>query len=299
MSIQSLLSSTIKKILSEYVSFPGQAEIARSGWQAEMTFHEVKVNPSVFDKFSLPFELKHSSIDRIKLRIHWTNLFTQPTEIFVDKINMVVVPREHEISPEIQASVAENLELKQKKLDAWEELHFSSKEHRETMLSTILNNINIRINELHFCIQVPQGNGKSANLGIIIEDLVISTTDENFQISEKIDKSNTQMLWKLISIKNLLLYTKECNTGEDVCFTPIMEDEYVLRPLSASLFLTINNVERKFDSMIDPLQCDPKFKALLKIDDCLLQISKAQYDSLLDIFVSISNAQVTSLFRFL
>jgi hypothetical protein len=125
----------------------------------------------------------------------------------------VAVPRAR--APDVDLNQLENdrIEMQRNKLLAWEELQFSSSEHSTQVLSSIINNLRIRVGKFHLRIEVPEEKDGDLILsfGILLEELRISATDFNFNfdIIDKIPSGNPKILHKLISLKNLSIYLND------------------------------------------------------------------------------------------
>lgn len=142
--MQALVTSVLKKVLSDYVTFPGQANILSSGWSAEMVFNNLAIRESVFDMLLLPVELKTGFIDRLKLKVQWAAILSNPAELEIDGITLVVVPRKSYPTFDEHKRREELRELKKAKLDAWEGVAFSDPDQAVSTVASIINNLKIK-----------------------------------------------------------------------------------------------------------------------------------------------------------
>lgn len=126
---------------TDYVEFPGQANILSQGLAADMIFRNLSVKQYVFDMLQLPFEIKYAFIDTLKLHIHWTAMLSEPTEVFIEDITVVIQPRSKPVVIDESIVLKQQKDMRHQQLDAWEELYLSKREQKATLATAIVRTI--------------------------------------------------------------------------------------------------------------------------------------------------------------
>jgi hypothetical protein len=264
--MEALVTSIAKKVLSDWVTFPGQAKLS-TGWSAQMTLHNVQVKPSAIDRLGLPLELVMGYVKRIHISAHWAAILSTPLEIEVEGIYVVARFRDQaaseKISSEVQ-SAKEIAELKMKQLEAWESFHLVSNDQKASMVTTILQNLKVNLKDFHFRIEFPEGPNKQrvSSVGVVFDEVFVSPTDSEFNILDKIPTvDSASNLYKLFGLRGFALYIHE-NAEKSELRSCSMYDPSAAQDdlfLDCELPNQYNTMDEScFEAVIQPLDMDLK-----------------------------------------
>jgi vacuolar protein sorting-associated protein 13A/C len=86
------LEQILKKQLGKFVSGFDSGNLSLGVWSGNIVIENVSIKPEVFQTMELPVELVYSYVGRLQIKVPWARLTTQPIEVVLDKVYMVVRP---------------------------------------------------------------------------------------------------------------------------------------------------------------------------------------------------------------
>jgi hypothetical protein len=154
-------------------------------WNGEFEMSNLKIKPEIFTNMNLPyFELLHGYVGKMKISLSLPRFYLYPIKVEIDKVFFHAKQKKLETIQKM-TEIANMEQYKKNQLQSQEELENEinnlQKEGQPGMMSQIINNLEIIINDI--CIRFD--DDLSYNLipftfGLLLKNLKISTVDENF-----------------------------------------------------------------------------------------------------------------------
>lgn len=183
---------------------------------------------SALKDLDLPVQLVFGQLGKLVLKIPWKNLYSLPVEADVEDLYLLVAPNaavsynaEKQYKTELDAKKAELAKVEEvKKREQDKDKPKPDKSFTEKLVAQIINNVQIRIRNVHIRYEDRSTSSVPFAFGITLSGLEVHTTDENWQkafVSEALSK-----VFKLASLNSLAVYMN-CNTP---LFQSRASDEY-------------------------------------------------------------------------
>ena len=210
----------------------------------------LKIKPEIFISMNLPyFELVHGYVGKMKIKMTLPLFYKHPIKVEIDKVFFHAKQKKLEtIKKEVEIQNMEN--YKNTKLlrreEFTNELDNLKKESSPGMVSEIINNLEININDI--CIRFDDEisyNLIPFSFGVLLKNLKIRTVDKNFKEPEKGEKIPFgEVNNKILKLTNLSI------------FLDTFENEGKLIPYNEQIIKTDNTEikEEKIKNFLGPMQ---------------------------------------------
>eukprot|EP01134_Creolimax_fragrantissima_P005907 CFRG5907T1 len=269
--LESLATTILNRYLGEFVENVGQESLNIQMWHGQVDVKGLCLKAGALDRFDLPLEVALGHIEHLEMRIPWNSLKSSPVVITITGLYAVLKPRsETEYNEEADDERKQTLKIK--RLEDFEKLktYHNTPNQQSTdskmdgftasLLSTVLNNIQVIIKDVHFRYEDSSSMpGQTVCGGVTVDRFEAQSTDMNW--NEKFSQISAPVNYKLIDLKNIAYYVNP--DGNKVCTPECRPDDFYERMLRM-----IGKANSKGDStltddlqyIIKPITCQAKVK---------------------------------------
>ena len=208
---RSIINWVIDKYLSNILEI-NKEQTKSSIWSGVVEMSNLKIKPEIFTSMNLPyFELVHGYVGKMKIKMTLPRFYKHPIKVEVDKLFFHAKQKKLEsIKKEVEIQNMEN--YKNTRLQSAEELENEltnlKKDASPGMLSEIINNLEININDI--CIRFDDEisyNLIPFSFGILLKNLKIKTVDKDFNEPAKgVTIPFGEINNKILQMTNLSIY---------------------------------------------------------------------------------------------
>ena len=181
-------------------------------WNGEFEMSNLKIKPEIFTNMNLPyFELVHGYIGKMKISLSLPRFYLYPIKVEIDKVFFHAKQKKLETIQKM-TEIANMEQYKKNQLQSQEELENEinnlQKEGQPGMMSQIINNLEIIINDI--CIRFDDDLSYDLipfSFGILLKNIYINTVDKDFQIAKSGETIPfSEINYKIIEMSNLSIY---------------------------------------------------------------------------------------------
>ena len=188
-------------------------------WQGDIILENVHLKPDLFQMLQLPLTVKYGKVTRLSVKIPWTRLTSEPVEIILEGLYIVISPQEKsnwdysesgnvmkrkeyiDLHEQRRATVQD-----QKLLSAEEELQKRS--FLEKLTAKVVDNLKVRIQDIHVRFEYHIEKSHFST-GITLERIDCYTTNQHWD-NEFTDRhqsgSASLSIYKILNIQGLHMY---------------------------------------------------------------------------------------------
>lgn len=94
MVFESLLESILLKSAGKFVSGIDKSNLKIGIWSGKVLIENVSLQKNIVDMFDLPVNIVYSSIKKLSLKIPWKHLTSQPVDVLIDDIYLILTPKD-------------------------------------------------------------------------------------------------------------------------------------------------------------------------------------------------------------
>ena len=87
---EKLIEQLILKYLGDYIEGIDPDNLSLGLWSGTLTLEKIKLKAKAIDDLKLPFKLSFGLINKLSLSISWKTNFSEPTEITIEGLNIVL-----------------------------------------------------------------------------------------------------------------------------------------------------------------------------------------------------------------
>eukprot|EP00002_Diphylleia_rotans_P020696 TRINITY_DN4017_c0_g1_i5.p1 TRINITY_DN4017_c0_g1~~TRINITY_DN4017_c0_g1_i5.p1 ORF type:complete len:3294 (-),score=474.19 TRINITY_DN4017_c0_g1_i5:153-10034(-) len=219
---EKLVSTALTRVLSNYVHIDGQ-QLSVSLWQGNVVLKNLKFKKYCLDKFFPAVVVKYGEIGQLTLQVPWHKLRNEPVVAIAEDVYICIVSKTEEaFNPEEEET--QRKERESYRLQMAESAFLSSAQtmllgqevsNEDNIISrivdTIVNNVQVQINRIHFRYEDNISNAKSMiSLGVYLENLKFETTDSEGKPSFFVGSLDS-ILQKVFSLRNFSVYYETCS----------------------------------------------------------------------------------------
>ena len=286
----------------------------------KLKLESIKLKPSIFKKYKLPFKLNSSIINSLEINIPWTSNFTKPTIISIDTIKIDVCTLDQEDWEALDYS-SEDYKIKKinkfivDKLNEINNLNIIEDKantksgywnnYKNSVLLSVLDNLHIEIK--NFKIVINNNIGSLNNyLSIGFEKCKIVNTDEKWNeafIDRSKDTYNNKndKMFKLMNLDkfyiNLVTVSNESKYIDNhIGFNNKNEFNkfYLIKPMTITAKIISKNIINNTDDNNIKVKGEDikEIEVNINLDNFDIEVQKDQYKSIIKISNLISKYQL-------
>lgn len=265
----------------------------------------------------LPIEVVYGYLGKLSLKIPWKNLYTEPVEAVVERLYVLAKPTKS-VPFDQEKDAKRKIADKRSKLTLIEEANAAKaavdklktdKSFMEKMIVQIVNNIQIKISDIH----IRYEDGTTANdmfaFGLTLKSFDIHTTDAGWH--ETYVKDQSSKTFKVANLNGLAVYMNCSDTdsfdkfhGKSLLalFKSTIGDShgnqppdfnYIFGPISSDTRLKLNSTPQDDE----PPFGIPKVELTIGMDRVTLGVTRHQYQNVLALAESLDRSMKGSQYR--
>ena len=241
-----------------------------------------------FDFLHLPLVVKKGSTGELKLIADWKALGSKPVQINIDGIVVLLGPKQ-DFKLDLEAERKLAFAAKLATLATHQEASLDLSEERSSLVDTVLDNIQISLNNVHVRYEDTQFDGTPCVVGVGFDSMNWFTTNSQGQNPPGFFTEGQLEIYRQVQLEGVQVYLN----SQDIVFDRVRtivelnaelkeQDkrcEHVLKPTSLSLFL-INRKEGM----------SPKFRLKADISRAHFSVNENQWAAILFLVSSFISA---------
>lgn len=194
------------------------------------------------------------------MKIPWKNLYKEPVEATIENLYLLASPNqaveyndEKESKKSLEAKKAELLRIEEaKKKEDEKDGPKIDKGFAEKLATQIINNVQIKINDIHIRYEDRTSTDKPFAFGVTLKNLSVHTTDANWKRSFMAEALNR--VYKVAELEGLALYFNSKSTMFST--RPEADYPYLFRQSIASR----DNTPSDFDYILAPISSSARLE---------------------------------------
>ncbi|XP_065179589.1 intermembrane lipid transfer protein VPS13C-like [Sycon ciliatum] len=301
MVFESLVAELLNKHLGSFVQSLDASQLNLGILGGTVELDNLAVREEALLELGLPVLVKSGHLRKLRLKIPWSNLYSDPVEVKIDGVYVLAQPT-HATPYDAEKDLESKRDKKRKELLAIEEAQKKAAEKGDEkkkkeedgfavkLAMQIIRNVQVSITDIHIryedTITVP---GKLLAYGVTLERLTVQTT--NAEWKPMFMKQESSKFWKLVELSCLSVYC-DVNAPSLLKLTPQewqkqfaalipreLDDvhprhEYLVNPISATAKLAIDK-----NAPQDPTS--PQIDVSMSISQVSLGVSRQQFQGTL------------------
>ena len=308
---EKLIEQLLLKYLGDYIEGIDPDNLSLGLWSGTLSLEQIKLKAKAIDDLKLPFKLTFGLINKLILSISWKTNFSEPTEITIEGLNIVLSlvdtkDWEYIDYTSYESKLEQLMKYSKKKFDnlmqsfneitSEEQKSYTDKIFVKIVdnLQLVFKNISIRIEE--------QNIAPYYSFGIILKEMKVINTDKNWEshfIDRNIEKNIT--VYKLLQINDFGIYlklneetfiSKIEDTDEklekliEICDDSNLKGNYLIEPYSLSL--KMKQINEAFENLSEEEKKEPKLSFYIELPVFKITCLKEQYDCIFRILNHVS-----------
>ena len=190
-------------------------------WRGDIILENVHLKPEIFQMMQLPLILKYGRVTRLSVKIPWTHLASEPVEILLEGLYIVISPQEKEMW---DYSEEGNIMKRKEYIELHEQRRTNTQDHKllnpeeelqkkgflEKLTAKVVDNLKLRIQDIHVRFEYHIENSHFST-GITLEKIDCYTTNQNWdkEFTDRHQSGSANLaIFKLVNILGLHLYWK-------------------------------------------------------------------------------------------
>ena len=300
---EKLIEQLILKYLGDYIEGFDPNKLSLGLWSGTLSLEKIKLKAKAVDDLKLPFKLTFGLIDKLSVSISWKTNFSEPTEITIEGLYIVlslIDTKDWECIDytSFESKLDQLKKYSAAKLDklmqAFNEV--SSEEQKgytDKIFVKIVDNLQFTIKNLFIRIE-DKNISPYYSMGLVLKEVKVINTDKNWE-SHFIDRTveKNTIIYKFLSIKDFGIYLKlneesfiskienpeeQLTKLNEVCEDNNLKGHYLIEPYNLSVKMKqINDV---FENLTEEEKKEPKLSLFIELPKFKINFRKEQYDSI-------------------
>ena len=308
---EKLIEQLILKYLGDYIEGIDPDNLSLGLWSGTLSLEKIKLKAKAIDDLKLPFKLSFGLINKLILSISWKTNFSEPTEITIEGLNIVLSlvdtkDWEYIDYTSYESKLEQLMKYSKKKLDSLiqafnEVTSEEQKSYTDKIFVKIVDNLQLIFKDISIRIE-EKNKTPYYSIGIVLKEMKVINTDSNWEshfIDRNIEKNVT--IYKLLEINDFSIYLK---LNEDTFISEIEDSDekleklveissdeklkgnYLIEPYSLSL--KMKQINESFQNLSEEEKKEPKLSFYIELPLFKITCLKEQYDCLFRILNHIS-----------
>ncbi|XP_044757951.1 vacuolar protein sorting-associated protein 13A-like [Coccinella septempunctata] len=289
--LEGAVARILNQLLGKYVVDLDTENLNVGIFSGLVQLTDLKLKPEALYDLKLPIEVIAGTIGKLSIQIPWTTIWDSTTVINVEDVFILANPVVNgNLYDEEKDKMLRRAQKRKVLADLDSESHFigGPSSFSEHLVSNILNNLQLNISRVHIRYEDKVSCVYPLAAGITIESITAETTNSKWKSAPNDSKKDKNFY--LIKIDCMSVYW---NQGVNIKKWEFPSEYYTWKNAMVCSVQLYSFVNEKFDFLLRPTNC--KFKITMdksttgniqkivgdfNIQDCLLQMSKKQYDSI-------------------
>lgn len=213
-----ILEKILLAKIGKYIVGLDKEQLKVAVWQGDIILENVHLKSEIFQMWQLPLVLDYNLISRLIIKIPWTKLASEPVEILLEGLYMIISPQCKEnwdfSEPGNISKRLEYIELHESRRLLASETQLNPEEEQqkksfiEKLTSKVLDNLKLKIKDIHIRFEYNL-EGNSFSTGLTLQKIECFTTN-SFWEKEFTDRhqSGMSLIYKIVAIEAFHVYWK-------------------------------------------------------------------------------------------
>ncbi|KAH3759481.1 Vacuolar protein sorting-associated protein 13 [Pelomyxa schiedti] len=293
-----LVSDILLRFVGDYVRHLNADQLRLDVLSGLVVLKDLELKADALAKFSdLPVFVKQGYLKSLELKLPWKSLGSQPVEIKIDGVYLVVERVKATTTTSPQFDLESLHSLKMKRLAAYEEARSKrtnkpsvepSKQSGSTfgqrILAKVLANLQITLTNIHVRYEDTNERGESFAIGVAIRAVRAESTNSNWEPCFINTDTQLDLIFNMVTIDSFSVYWDTGCTHIDSDINLFSEQmtalippcsyphSFILEPISGKMKLTVNNAQS-----VSTTAPTPKYTASINFDNISIELHHQQY----------------------
>ncbi|XP_070507341.1 intermembrane lipid transfer protein Vps13 isoform X3 [Chironomus tepperi] len=301
MVFESIVADILNRYLGDYVENLDRGQLKIGIWGGDVVLKNLVLKQSALKELDLPVQTTYGHLGSLVLKIPWKNLYSAPVEAYIDRLYLLAVPnnsvqyngeREEKAAYEAKKAELERIQIA-KKLESEKNKPKEDKTFAEKLSAQIINNVQIKISDIHIRYEDNISCGNPFAIGITLSNFSVHTTD--FDWNKTLISQSMSEIFKVAQLESLAVYMNcDCKL-----FQEYSQDNYLvmfresiatkaMKPSDYDFILGPINSEAKLKLNPDPESNEipfsiPKIILNLTMETLRIGLTKFQYQDVMQL----------------
>ena len=300
---EKLIEQLILKYLGDYIEGFDPTKLSLALWSGTISLEKINLKAKAIDELKLPFKLIFGLIDKLSVSISWKTNFSEPTEITIEGLYIVLSlvdtkDWEHidytSFGSKLEQLIKYSKVKMEKLMQAFNEV--SSEEQKgytDKIFVKIVDNLQFTIKNLFIRIE-DKNISPYYSMGLVLKEVKVINTDKNWE-SHFIDRTveKNTIIYKFLSIKDFGIYLKlneeifisKLENPEEkltklleACEDNNLKGHYLIEPYNLSMKMQQMNDE--FENLTEEEKKLPKLSLFIELPKFKINFRKEQYNTI-------------------
>ena len=300
---EKLIEQLILKYLGDYIEGFDPTKLSLALWSGTISLEKINLKAKAIDELKLPFKLIFGLIDKLSVSISWKTNFSEPTEITIEGLYIVLSlvdtkDWEHidytSFGSKLEQLIKYSTVKMEKLMQAFNEV--SSEEQKgytDKIFVKIVDNLQFTIKNLFIRIE-DKNISPYYSMGLVLKEVKVINTDKNWE-SHFIDRTveKNTIIYKFLSIKDFGIYLKlneeifisKLENPEEkltklleACEDNNLKGHYLIEPYNLSMKMQQMNDE--FENLTEEEKKLPKLSLFIELPKFKINFRKEQYNTI-------------------
>ena len=300
---EKLIEQLILKYLGDYIEGFDPNKLSLGLWSGTLSLEKIKLKAKAVEDLKLPFKLTFGLIDKLSVSISWKTNFSEPTEITIEGLYIVlslIDTKDWECIDytSYKSKLEQLIKYSTVKLDklmqAFNEVSSEDqKGYTDTIFIKIVDNLQLTFKDIFIRIE-EKNMSPFYSMGIVLKEMKIINTDKNWE-SHFIDRTveKNTIIYKFLTINNFGVYLKlneevfvskaEGEEEQLKILVEVSQDDnlkgnYLIEPYNLSL--KMKQINDEFENLTEEEKKEPKLSFFIDLPKFKINLRKEQYDSI-------------------
>ena len=300
---EKLIEQLILKYLGDYIEGFDPNKLSLGLWSGTLSLEKIKLKAKAVDDLKLPLKLTFGLIDKLSVSISWKTNFSEPTEITIEGLYIVlslIDTKDWECIDytSFESKLDQLKKYSATKLDklmqAFNEVSSEDqKGYTDKIFIKIVDNLQLTFKDIFVRIE-EKNMAPFYSMGIVLKEMKVINTDKNWE-SHFIDRTveKNTIIYKFLTINNFGAYLKlneetfiskiedeeeQLQKIIEVCDDNNLKGHYLIEPYNLSL--KMKQINDEFENLTDEEKKEPKLSFFIELPIFKITFRKEQYDSI-------------------
>ena len=300
---EKLIEQLILKYLGDYIEGFDPTKLSLALWSGTISLEKINLKAKAIDELKLPFKLIFGLIDKLSVSISWKTNFSEPTEITIEGLYIVLSlvdtkDWEHidytSFGSKLEQLIKYSTVKMEKLMQAFNEV--SSEEQKgytDKIFVKIVDNLQFTIKNLFIRIE-DKNISPYYSMGLVLKEVKVINTDKNWE-SHFIDRTveKNTIIYKFLSIKDFGIYLKlneeifisKLENPEEkltklleACEDNNLKGHYLIEPYNLSM--KMQQINDEFENLTEEEKKLPKLSLFIELPKFKINFRKEQYNTI-------------------
>jgi len=212
---EGIVSDLLVKYLGQYLKDFNKENLRIGIWSGDVVLENLEIREDALNQLNVPFGIKKGFLGKLRLKVPWKNLKSQPVIVVVENVYLIAQPdysfseydekKERERDLQIKKDRLAQAET-MKNFNEMDEEDEKSNSFVQRLVTKIVDNLQIEVNKVHVRFEDFTTNKEFPfAFGVCLDSIRMKSTNENWKemfVENRVDK----LIYKLAQMSDLSIY---------------------------------------------------------------------------------------------